>query len=101
MLICGTASNTMKKARIKKSPYMGLFVFEEELKERNMTERSRRYEARHPELTYYTSKKRSAKSFVACSTEKFFEAVDHVGRDRYRSDLLELRDMIEEKLNEI
>lgn len=36
-----------------------------------MTERSRRYEARHPELTYYTSKKRSAKSFVVCNTEKF------------------------------
>lgn len=63
-----------------------------------MTERSRRYEARHPELTYYTSKKRSAKSFVVCTTEKFVEAVDHVGRDRYRNDLLELRKMIDDKL---
>ena len=65
-----------------------------------MTERSRRYEARHPELTYYTSKRRSAKSFVVCNTEKFVEAVDHVGRDRYRSDLMELRKMIDEKLEE-
>lgn len=66
-----------------------------------MTERSRRYEARHPELTYYTSKKRSAKSFVVCTTKKFVEAVEHVGRDRYRSDLLELRKMIDERLEEL
>lgn len=66
-----------------------------------MTERSRRYEARHPELTYYTSKKRSAKSFVVCGTEKFIEAVDHVGRDRYRNDLMELRKMIDERLEEL
>lgn len=66
-----------------------------------MTERSRRYEARHPELTYYTSKKRSAKSFVVCTTEKFIEAVDHVGRDRYHRDLLELRKMIDERLEEL
>lgn len=66
-----------------------------------MTERSRRYEARHPELTYYTSKKRSAKSFVVCNTEKFTEAVDHVGHDRYRDDLMELRKLIDEKLKAI
>ena len=66
-----------------------------------MTERSRRYEARHPELTYYTSKKRSAKSFVVCSTERFEEAKRSVGISHYRSDLLELRKMIDEKLNEI
>lgn len=66
-----------------------------------MTERSKRYDARHPELTYYMSKKRSAKSFVVCSTEKFVEAVDHVGRDRYHSDLLELRKMIDERLEEL
>lgn len=65
-----------------------------------MTERSKRYDARHPELTYYTSKKRSAKSFVVCTTEKFSKAVDHVGRDRYLSDLMELRKMIDEKLEE-
>lgn len=66
-----------------------------------MTERSKRYDARHPELTYYMSKKRSAKSFVVCATGKFTEAVDHVGRDRYRDDLIELRKMIDEKLEKL
>ena len=61
----------------------------------------RAYEKRNPALTYYQIRWSNARAFVASNTERFEEAKRSVGISHYRSNLLELRDMIDEKLNEI
>ena len=61
----------------------------------------RAYEKRNPDLTYYRRHWSNARAFVASNTERFEEAKRSVGISHYRSDLLELRKMIDEKLNEI
>ena len=61
----------------------------------------RAYEKRNPALTYYQTRWSNARAFVASNAERFEEAKRSVGISRYREDLESLRDMIEEKLNEI
>ena len=61
----------------------------------------RAYEKRNPALTYYQTRWSNARAFVSSKAERFEEAKKAAGINRYRNDLLELRDMIDEKLNEI
>ena len=61
----------------------------------------RAYEKRNPALTYYQTRWSNARAFVASNAERFEEAKRSVGISRYREDLESLRDMIEEKLNEM
>lgn len=56
------------------------------------------YRKRNPEKTYYKSVKSPANLFARMSTPKAIEAIAAVGVDRYREDLLALRDAIDEKL---
>ena len=58
----------------------------------------RAYEKRNPALTYYQTRWSNARAFVSSKAERFEEAKQAVGADRYREDLESLRDMIEEKL---
>lgn len=58
----------------------------------------RAYEKRNPALTYYQTRWSNAKAFVTSNAERFEEAKQVVGGERYREDLENLRDMIEEKL---
>lgn len=57
------------------------------------------YREKNPELTYYQTRWRNAKAFVASNAERFEEAKKAVGKERYREDLQALRDAIDEKLN--
>lgn len=59
------------------------------------------YKKRNPDLTYYQARWSNAKAFVVSEADRFEEAKRAVGISHYRSDLLELRDMIDEKLNEM
>ncbi len=61
----------------------------------------RAYEKRNPALTYYRRHWSDAKAFVVSKAERFEEAKQAAGISRYREDLKNLRDMIDEKLNEI
>lgn len=61
----------------------------------------RAYEKRNPDLKYYQTRWSNAKAFVVSKAERFEDAKRAVGISHYRSDLLKLRDMIDEKLNEI
>lgn len=61
----------------------------------------RAYEKRNPALTYYQTRRNNARAFVSSSAERFEEAKQAAGINRYREDLESLRDMIDEKLNEI
>lgn len=61
----------------------------------------RAYEKRNPALTYYQTRRNNARAFVSSSAERFEEAKQAVGINRYREDLESLRDMIDEKLNEM
>lgn len=61
----------------------------------------RAYEKRNPALTYYRRHWSDAKAFVVSSAERFEEAKQAAGISRYREDLEKLRDMIDEKLNEM
>lgn len=58
----------------------------------------RAYEKRNPALTYYQTRWSNARAFVSSKADRFEEAKQAVGADRYREDLESLRDMIEEKL---
>ena len=60
----------------------------------------RAYEKRNPALTYYQTRRNNARAFVSSSAERFEEA-KAAGINRYREDLESLRDMIDEKLNEM
>lgn len=60
----------------------------------------RAYEKRNPALTYYQTRRNNARAFVSSSAERFEEAKQAAGINRYREDLESLRDMIDEKLNE-
>ena len=59
----------------------------------------RAYEKRNPGKAYYMKQKGAARIFTRMTTDKAIEAVAAVGVDRYREDLLALRDAIDEKLN--
>lgn len=61
----------------------------------------RAYEKRNPALTYYQTRRNNARAFVSSSAERFEEAKQAAGINWYREDLESLRDMIDEKLNEI
>lgn len=61
----------------------------------------RAYEKRNPALTYYQTRWSNARAFVSSSAERFEEAKQAAGISRYREDLKNLRDMIDEKLNEM
>ena len=61
----------------------------------------RAYEKRNPALTYYQTRRNNARAFVSSSAERFEEAKKAAGINRYREDLESLRDMIDEKLNEM
>lgn len=61
----------------------------------------RAYEKRNPALTYYRRHWSDAKAFVVSKAARFEEAKQAAGISRYREDLLALRDMIDEKLNEM
>lgn len=61
----------------------------------------RAYEKRNPALTYYQTRWSNARAFVASKADRFEEAKQAAGISRYREDLLALRDMIDEKLNEM
>lgn len=61
----------------------------------------RAYEKRNPALTYYRRHWSDAKAFVVSKAVRFEEAKQAAGISRYREDLLALRDMIDEKLNEM
>lgn len=61
----------------------------------------RAYEKRNPALTYYQTRRNNARAFVLSSAERFEEAKQAAGINRYREDLESLRDMIDEKLNEM
>ena len=61
----------------------------------------RAYEKRNPALTYYQPRRNNARAFVSSSAERFEEAKQAAGINRYREDLESLRDMIDEKLNEM
>lgn len=61
----------------------------------------RAYEKRNPALTYYQTRRNNARAFVSSSAERFEEAKQVAGINRYREDLESLRDMIDEKLNEM
>ena len=58
-----------------------------------------RYDASNPERAYYRKQKSTARAFTRMTTDKAVKAVAAVGIDRYREDLLALRDAIDEKLN--
>ena len=57
-----------------------------------------KYDASNPSQKYYRTVKASANNFAHMTTSKAIEAVATVGIDRYREDLLALRDAIDEKL---
>lgn len=61
----------------------------------------RAYEKRNPALTYYRRHWSDAKAFVVSKAARFEEAKQAAGISRYHEDLLALRDMIDEKLNEM
>lgn len=61
----------------------------------------RAYEKRNPALTYYQTRWSNARAFVSSKADRFEEAKQAAGADRYREDLESLRNMIEEKLNEM
>ena len=61
----------------------------------------RAYEKRNPGKAYYMKQKASANAFTRMTTTKATEAIAAVGIDQYREDLKNLRDMIDEKLNEM
>ena len=61
----------------------------------------RAYEKRNPALTYYQTRWSNARAFVSSKTERFEEAKQAAGISRYREDLESLRNMIDEKLNEM
>lgn len=61
----------------------------------------RAYEKRNPALTYYRRHWSDAKAFVVSKAARFEEAKQAAGISRYREDLENLRDMIEEKLSEM
>ena len=61
----------------------------------------RAYEKRNPALTYYRRHWNDAKAFVISKADRFEEAKQVAGISRYREDLEKLRDMIDEKLNEL
>lgn len=61
----------------------------------------RAYEKRNLALTYYQTRRNNARAFVSSSAERFEEAKQAAGINRYREDLESLRDMIDEKLNEM
>ncbi|EFZ34559.1 hypothetical protein NQ504_06335 [Ligilactobacillus ruminis] len=61
----------------------------------------RAYEKRNPALTYYQTRRNNARAFVSSSAERFEEAKQAAGINRYHEDLESLRDMIDEKLNEM
>lgn len=61
----------------------------------------RAYEKRNPALTYYQTRWSNARAFVASNADRFEEAKQAAGADRYREDLKSLRDMIDEKLSEM
>lgn len=61
----------------------------------------RAYEKRNPALTYYQTRRNNARAFVSSSAERFEEAKQAAGINWYREDLESLRDMIDEKLNEM
>lgn len=61
----------------------------------------RAYEKRNPALTYYQTRRNNARAFVSSSAERFEEAKQAAGINRYREDLESLRDMIDERLNEM
>lgn len=61
----------------------------------------RAYEKRNPALTYYQARWSNARAFVASNAERFEEAKQAAGISRYREDLKNLRDMIDERLEEL
>ena len=61
----------------------------------------RAYEKRNPDLTYYRRHWNDAKAFIVSKADRFEEAKKAAGISRYREDLKKLRDMIDEKLNEL
>ena len=61
----------------------------------------RAYDKRTPALPYYQTRRNNARAFVSSSAERFEEAKQAAGINRYREDLESLRDMIDEKLNEM
>lgn len=61
----------------------------------------RAYEKRNPALTYYQTRRSNARAFVSSKADRFEEAKQAAGISRYREDLKNLRDMIDEKLNEM
>lgn len=61
----------------------------------------RAYEKRNPALTYYQTRWSNARAFVASNADRFEEAKQAAGADRYREDLKSLRDMIDERLEEL
>lgn len=61
----------------------------------------RAYEKRNPALTYYQIRWSNARAFVSSKADRFEEAKQAAGINRYREDLKNLRDMIDEKLSEM
>lgn len=57
-----------------------------------------RYDTSNPGQAYYRKQKSTARAFTRMTTDKAIEAIAAVGVDRYREDLLALRDAIDEKL---
>ncbi len=47
----------------------------------------RAYEKRNPALTYYQTRRNNARAFVSSSAERFEEAKQAAGINRYREDL--------------
>lgn len=61
----------------------------------------RAYEKRNPALTYYQTRWSNARAFVSSKADRFEEAKQAAGANRYREDLKSLRDMIDERLEEL
>ena len=63
---------------------------------------NRKYDAKHPQQTTYMTLRRQARSFIAAAEgTKAAEAIKWRNTSDYNADLLELKQLIEDKLKEL
>lgn len=63
---------------------------------------NRKYDAKHPQQTTYMTLRRQARSFIAAAEgTKAAEAIKWRNTSDYKADLLELKQLIEDKLKEL
>ena len=63
---------------------------------------NRKYDAKHPQQTTYMTLRRQARSFIAAAEgTKAAEAIKWRDDSDYKADLLELKNLIDERLKEL